>query len=226
MKLLKWLCLFLFIACHAEAEAPVKSWTHVPEDKYDYPWRVLLLPNGKIESQTLFDGIRRSDIYKARINKKYIKFKTNSGIVVKLSKKEGELVFQNKLAGKEYVFRPSAEWDCRFDKALPIPKTETEAISTLRKIMSSDEIEQIRSMKKDDLIRLHFGWGMWIRNAFGFLGGRKSALLKDLGGGHPDHASGKLLLAFWEDLQKDKKTDSAAPVDSETNTNKRSDKDG
>jgi len=204
MNLLKSLCLFLLIACCARAGDQTKAWTYVPEakERQESPRRIVLLSGSEIESQTLLWGVRSAQTYPAKIDEESVEFTNSRGVVLKLRKRDGSLVLQDDKEKKELVFRPSGEWDRKFDEAPPVPKTKAEAIATLRKIMEPESLDQIRSMKKDELIGLHFGFGTGIRNAFG-LWSRDSALLKDLGGGHPDDACMRLIEAFWEDLQKD-----------------------
>lgn len=103
---------------------------------------------------------------------------------------------------EERLFEPSREWDERFEAALPVPRTKLEAIAMLRKVLSPEDLDRIRGMKPNDLIKLHHGFGTWLRNAFG-LWLADSPLRDELGGGHPDSASTALIEAFWEDLQRD-----------------------
>ena len=56
------------------------------------------------------------------------------------------------------------------------PKTVAEAVDRLLNELIEANIEKIRHMKKEELIDLHFGLGMWIRNNFGLLQGNKELL--------------------------------------------------
>ena len=55
-------------------------------------------------------------------------------------------------------------------------------------------------MEEDELIRLHRGFGMWIRNNFGLWKGNK-ALLMETGKRHPDDASAVIITALWRTLR-------------------------
>lgn len=64
-----------------------------------------------------------------------------------------------------------------------------------------DEADQvdISTMTNDDLYRVHFGLGVWIRNNMGFYAGN-TALLKDTGEAEPDDASMVIIRAFRDCL--------------------------
>ena len=98
------------------------------------------------------------------------------------------------------------------------PKTVEEAVDRLVAGLSDEDKEKIRGMPENDLIELHFGLGMGIRNRFG-LWQKGSKLLdscattrgyevnKDPDGTelppiHPDDASGVIITALWERLQE------------------------
>jgi hypothetical protein len=102
------------------------------------------------------------------------------------------------------------------------PKTVAEAVDRLLdKELTEENIEKIRHMKKAELIDLHFGLGMWVRNNFGLLQGNNGLLedcakyaqahagsdpeLRSLTGRgdqmHEDDASGVIIKALWERLQ-------------------------
>ena len=66
---------------------------------------------------------------------------------------------------------------------------------------------EISAMPEGDLITLHFGLGMEIRNAFG-LHDLCSKLLSDCDEVHPDDASGVIIKELWKKLQAvDENTD-------------------
>lgn len=88
---------------------------------------------------------------------------------------------------------------------VPPPKTVAEACARLDTILSYEDKERIREMRYDDLIELHFGLGMYIRNNFGLWAGNPE-LCKDLGlpvDAHPDNVSGVLLDRYWKYLNAD-----------------------
>jgi len=94
---------------------------------------------------------------------------------------------------------PLAELDRLPEK----PRTLEEAVATLRKIVTPENLDRIRGMKKDELIGLHHGFGTFIRNAFGLWRANKE-LLQSCGGAdmHPDSASMVIIEALWTDLQQ------------------------
>jgi hypothetical protein len=47
------------------------------------------------------------------------------------------------------------------------PRTLNEAVDRLARMLSHTEKEEIAALTEGDLIGLHFGLGMWIRNDFG-----------------------------------------------------------
>jgi hypothetical protein len=82
------------------------------------------------------------------------------------------------------------------------PDTVEEAVGRLSLILDSGQKAYIASMKEEDLIDLHFGLGLAIRNAYGLhqLG---SKLLASCGASlHPDDASGVIINKLWQTLQQ------------------------
>ena len=63
-------------------------------------------------------------------------------------------------------------------------------------ILTDAELQEIKSMAKDDLVLLHFSFGKDIRNAFG-LNGDNAVLL---GKRCADDVSGDIIEALWEKL--------------------------
>lgn len=84
------------------------------------------------------------------------------------------------------------------------PESLKEAVETLKILLSKEELEQISSKTEVELWEYHFGLGLFIRNGFGLWGGNRE-LLRDCGSArmHPDDASGVIISALWENLQKD-----------------------
>jgi len=79
------------------------------------------------------------------------------------------------------------------------PETVTEAVDRLLVVLSDDQKSEIAAMKEDDLISLHFGLGMEIRNAFG-LHDLGSKLLADSGTPHPDDGAWVIVKELWNKL--------------------------
>src|SRR5688572_25768384 len=90
-----------------------------------------------------------------------------------------------------------------------LPQTLQEAVDHLLSIWSDEDKARLKAMRKDDLIMLHFGTGMGIRNSFGLWGGN-GALLQDCSRAmygeegrrvHPDDVSHFILEKCWEVLR-------------------------
>lgn len=76
------------------------------------------------------------------------------------------------------------------------PATIAEACDILDAVLSAEDRDAFLDMTEEDLIGLHFGLGMWIRNHFGLWQGNES-LMRDLKGIEPDGASMTLIRAYW-----------------------------
>jgi len=90
-------------------------------------------------------------------------------------------------------------WIDSFKRDLRPPETVDEAVDKLLLILSDEQKNEIRALKEDDLIDLHFGLGMEIRNAFG-LHDLGSKLLADCGTKNPDDGAGVVVKALWDKL--------------------------
>lgn len=80
------------------------------------------------------------------------------------------------------------------------PTTVDAAVRVLRGLLPEDEQQKIAAMAEDDLILMHFGLGMWIRNNLGLWQGN-TALLEATGHTDADDASGVILKALWQSLK-------------------------
>jgi hypothetical protein len=94
----------------------------------------------------------------------------------------------------------------------PWPQTVAEAIDRLLGNMSTADREEFAGLSEDDLIQMHFGMGMGIRNQFGLWEGNNALLgdcaaAKGLSGDFswlsidPNDASTIILTALWRHLQ-------------------------
>jgi len=84
------------------------------------------------------------------------------------------------------------------------PTTVIEAVDRLLDILDEDDKQDIAGMKEPELIDLHFGLGMGIRNAWLWKG--NAELLDDCGkydkfAFEPDSCSGVITRALWERLR-------------------------
>lgn len=93
-------------------------------------------------------------------------------------------------------------WSENFQHNLQHPETVDEAVDRLMMILTGEQKATIAAMLEDDLINLHFGLGMAIRNAFG-LHEQESKLLASCNNNelynsiHPDDASGMIIQELW-----------------------------
>jgi hypothetical protein len=82
------------------------------------------------------------------------------------------------------------------------PRTLEEAVDYLRSRLPDEDKERLRAMRREDLVKLHFGWGTGIRNSLGLWKGN-SALLESCGTSDADSASWVIIHAVWRRLQED-----------------------
>jgi hypothetical protein len=80
------------------------------------------------------------------------------------------------------------------------PKTLDEAVERLIAELPAKNIGEIRAMKKKELIRLHMGLGLYIRNFFGLRRGNR-ALMEATNPHDPDDASMIIIEALWRRLR-------------------------
>lgn len=81
-----------------------------------------------------------------------------------------------------------------------LPETVDEAVGRLMVILDSEQKISIANMPEDDLISLHFGLGVQIRNAF-CLHNTNSKLLASCNTQHPDDASQIIIDKLWNQLR-------------------------
>ena len=75
------------------------------------------------------------------------------------------------------------------------PSTVAEAVDRLLDILDEDDKQDIAGMSPDELIDLHFGLGMGVRNAW--LWQESMPLKMDCGKFHPDDASAVIRCRPW-----------------------------
>jgi len=88
----------------------------------------------------------------------------------------------------------------KLNELISQPKTVNDAVDLLMRILTDEQKDEIRALKEDDLIDLHFGLGLAIRNAFG-LHDLDSKLLADCGTKHPDDGAGIVVNELWKRLK-------------------------
>lgn len=80
---------------------------------------------------------------------------------------------------------------------LDIPATLEEAYIYFDENLEADDIEYIKNLSEDDIIEMHFGLGMWIRNNWLYPSNSKIAeLFINEGFGHPDEMSHFILVGY------------------------------
>jgi len=88
----------------------------------------------------------------------------------------------------------------QFQEIIKTPETVNDAVDLLMRILTDEQKNEIAALQEDDLIDLHFGLGLAIRNAFG-LHDLDSKLLADCGTKHPDDAAGVIIDFLWEKVK-------------------------
>ena len=82
------------------------------------------------------------------------------------------------------------------------PETVDQAVGVLLGLLPDGEKAKIAATSQDDLIALHLGLGMWIRNNLG-LWSENSALLESARAQNPDDASAVIIEALWQRLREE-----------------------
>ena len=82
------------------------------------------------------------------------------------------------------------------------PETVDQAVGVLLGLLPDGEKDKIAAMSQDDLVVLHLGLGMWIRNNLG-LWSENSALLQSAHAQNPDDASVVIIEALWRRLREE-----------------------
>ncbi len=82
------------------------------------------------------------------------------------------------------------------------PKTVADAVEWLESMLPEGDKEKLASMAVDDLVRLHFGLGTYIRNSLQVW--RNKPLMADAGVNHEDDVSAVIIEALWRRLRHDR----------------------
>jgi len=85
----------------------------------------------------------------------------------------------------------------QLQEIIKTPETVNDAVDLLMRILTDEQKNEIAALQEDDLIDLHFGLGLAIRNAFG-LHDPNSKLLADCGTKHPDDAAVVVVNELWK----------------------------
>ena len=85
------------------------------------------------------------------------------------------------------------------------PATLNEAVGVVLACLPDTEKTRLAGLMQEELITLHFGLGMWIRNNFGLWQGNtalRNSLALGHPGIHPDDASMVIIEAVWRRLRE------------------------
>ena len=88
----------------------------------------------------------------------------------------------------------------QFQEIIKTPETVNDAVDLLMRILTDEQKNEIAALQEDNLIDLHFGLGLAIRNAFG-LHDLNSKLLAGCGTKHSDDAAGVIIDFLWEKVK-------------------------
>ena len=98
---------------------------------------------------------------------------------------------------------PKAKQDAPTKEEQYIPTDLDDCFRQLEKILKPKDLDQIKSGTEKDMIKYHFGLGMWLRNNWGlWAGSRLAKWFNEQGIFHPDDMSGVILDSFWRHLNK------------------------
>jgi len=93
-----------------------------------------------------------------------------------------------------------AQWEKEANDVY-IPKDLDDCFAELKRILSKEEVEDMKSGPEEDMIDYHHGLGTSLRNTWGLWGGsRLSRWFNEKGIQHPDDMSGIILDSFWRHL--------------------------
>jgi hypothetical protein len=84
-----------------------------------------------------------------------------------------------------------------------LPVTVADAIELMVAVIPKQVQDEIRDMKSEDVEKLHFSLGMWVRKNFK-LWDKNTAIRKKIGTVSADNASSIIVWSFWNRLQEDK----------------------
>lgn len=83
-----------------------------------------------------------------------------------------------------------------------IPSNLEECFQELHKKSFDMDLEEIKSLPEEEMIRLHHTLGRWIRNNWGlWIGSPLKDYFISLGLSHPDDMSGVILTSFYRHLK-------------------------
>lgn len=214
MKSIALYFILLLTSSIAEAREVQSTWIFVPDDSmsHEHPWRIIIYDDFSVLSHIYFFGCKRELGTNLKLKDSVIEIPTAKNESIKIHKEKDRLIFRQEHKDRlvipgghqdeayDCVFLKNEEWNDRFEKAPSPPRNRKEALAVLNQILSQEDKDHLKGMKKEDLIKLHHGWGTGLRNGFD-LWQDNSQIVKDYGGGHPDGVSMKLIEEYWATLQ-------------------------
>lgn len=82
-----------------------------------------------------------------------------------------------------------------------IPKDLEDCLAQLHKIVKTEDVEQMKAIPEQEMVRYHRSLGLWIRNNWGlWTGSRLAKWFNSEGIVHPDDMSSIILRSFWRRL--------------------------
>lgn len=85
----------------------------------------------------------------------------------------------------------------------PLPTTVAEAVEYLLAQLDRQSRQNLRTMRREDLISLHRDYGMGVRNSLGLWGQSPINQDPEVAGLFPDDISQHIIERMWEKLQSD-----------------------
>jgi uncharacterized protein DUF6794 len=83
------------------------------------------------------------------------------------------------------------------------PTTVEDTVRNILARLPAEDKQRLKTMRKEDLIQFHHGWGTGIRNYYGLRRGNTKLLASACGRPcHPDDASVIIIEAVWQELQR------------------------
>jgi hypothetical protein len=119
-------------------------------------------------------------------------------VVFVLTDQIGDLAAAADASPKKSTQQADQEQD---EEIVYIPKDLDDCFAELKKTLSKEVIEKMKSGTEKQMIRYHHGLGTWLRNNWGLRkGSRLSKWFNEKGIRNPDDMSGIILNSFWRDL--------------------------
>jgi hypothetical protein len=99
----------------------------------------------------------------------------------------------------KYKIHPSV--DPEDSTKIYVPKDLYDCFSELEKMLHPDLIAEMKADQEPDMVKYHFGLGMWMRNSWGlWSNSRLAKYFEGHGLTHPDDISGTILTSFYRYL--------------------------